>query len=92
MKKCMIQPAIIKLHSNEYCQEFHRYLYAVKIYRCIGSFDPFNDLSNKVCFPNKTEDLNPSVFNMITPINESKTLTKHISYECKCKIGGRNCY
>ena len=29
-----------------------------------------NDLSNKVYVPNKTEDLNLSVFNMITGINE----------------------
>ena len=28
---------------------------------------------------------------MITAINESKTLTKHISWECKCKFDGRNC-
>ena len=27
---------------------------------------------------------------MITRINESKTLTKHMSYECKCKFDGRN--
>ena len=26
---------------------------------------------------------------MITRINESKTLTKHMSYECKCKFDGR---
>ena len=32
-----------------------------------------NDLSNKVCVQNKTENLNQSVFNMITGINESKT-------------------
>ena len=25
---------------------------------------------------------------MITGINESKTLTKHISFECKCKFDG----
>ena len=40
---------------------------------------------------NKTEDLNLSLFNMITGINESKTLTKHISCECKCKFDGRKC-
>ena len=28
---------------------------------------------------------------MITGINELKTLTKHISCECKCKFDGRNC-
>ena len=48
-----------------------------------------NDLSNKVFIPNKTEDLNTSVFNMITGLNESKTLTKHVSCECKCKFYGK---
>ena len=50
-----------------------------------------NDLSNKVCVPNKTEDLNLNIFNIISGINESKTLTKHISWECKYKFNGRNC-
>ena len=48
-----------------------------------------SDLSSKVCVPNKTEDLNLSVFNIITGINESKTLTKHISFEYKCKFDGK---
>ena len=40
------------------------------------SCNALSDLSNKVCVPNKIEDLNLSVFNIITGINESKTLTK----------------
>ena len=32
---------------------------------CVGSFNTLNDLFNKACLPNKTEDLNLSVFNMI---------------------------
>ena len=44
-----------------------------------------NYLSNKVRIPHKTEDLNLSVFNMITGINASKTLTEYISCKCKCK-------
>ena len=54
----------------------------VKLDRCVGNCNTLNDLSNKVCFANKTEDLNLSVFNMVIGINESNTLTKHISYEC----------
>ena len=53
-------------------------------YRCVESCNSLNDLSNKVCVPNKKEELNLSVFNMITWINESKT--KHISCECKCQF------
>ena len=37
----------------------------------------------------KTQDLNLIMFNIITGINESKTLTKHISCECKCIFDGR---
>ena len=43
----------------------------------VGNFNNFNNLCNKVCVANKTEDLNLSVFNMITGIYESKILTKH---------------
>ena len=28
---------------------------------------------------------------MIAGINELKTLTKHVSYKCKCKFDGRRC-
>ena len=85
-QKYMIQPTLIGLHPNEYSQEFHFYPFAVKLDRCIGSCNTLNDLSNKVCVPNKIEDLNLSVFNMITGINESKTLTKHILCRCKCEF------
>ena len=85
----MTQPTLIILRPNEYSQEFHYYPFAVKLDKCIGICNTFNDLSNKVCIPNKTEDLNLSVFNIITGINKSKTLTKHISCECKCKFDGK---
>ena len=86
-----IQPILINLHSNEYSQEFHYCPFAVKLGRCIGSCNTLNYFSNRVCVPNETEDLNLNVFNMITGINESKTLTKHISCECKCRFDGRKC-
>ena len=72
-QKCMTQPTIFNLHPNEYTQ-------------CCNTV---NYLSNKVCVSNKTEDLNIHVFNNITGINESKTLTKHLSCECKCKFDGK---
>ena len=68
----------INLHPNEYSQEFYYYSFAVKLVRCVRSCNAHNDLSNKVFLTNKTEDLNLSVFNMITGINKSKALTRYI--------------
>ena len=58
---------------SEYSQEFHCYPFAVKLDRCVGSCNTLNDLCNKVCVPNKTEDLN----------------LRFKSCECKCKFDGR---
>ena len=90
-QKYMIQSTLIDLHPNEYNQELNHYPFVVKLDRWVGSCDTLNDLSNLVCIPNKTEGLNLHVFNMITGINESKTLTKHISCECKYKLDVAKC-
>ena len=65
-QELMIQPTLLNLHTNEYSQEFHYYPLPVKLDRFAESCNTVNDLFNKVCVPNKTEDLNLIVFNMIT--------------------------
>ena len=47
-------------------------------------------MSNKVCVPNKTKDLKLSMLNRNTVINESITLKKHISCECKYRFDEKN--
>ena len=49
----------------------------------MGGCNILNDLFNRIYVPNKTKVLNLNVFNMITAINDSKALTKHITCECK---------
>ena len=56
-QKCMTQSDLIKFHPNEYSQEFHYYPFAMKLDRRVGSCNTLNDLFNKVCIANKTEDL-----------------------------------
>ena len=90
-QKCMTQPTHINLHPNKYSLEFQYYPFAVRLDGCAGSCNTLNYLSNKVCVPTKTKDLNLSMFNIITRINESKTLTKHRSCEFKCRFGGKKC-
>ena len=68
----MIWPFLINLHPNECSQKLHYYPFTVKLDRSVGSCNTLNNLSNKLCVPYKTEDLNLSMFNMIKGINESK--------------------
>ena len=90
-QQCMTQTTLINLHLNEHTQGLRYYAFAVNLDRCTGSCNTLNDLSNKVCVSNKTEALNLNVFNMITGINESKTVTKHTSYERKYKFHDSKC-
>ena len=85
-QKFEIQSAMIDLHHNEYTQ-YHPLVVNLDN----GTGNILNDLSNKVCVPNKAEDLNLSVFNIIIEINELRTLSRHISCECKCKFDGKKC-
>ena len=61
----------------------------VKLDSNVGSCNTLNDLSNKICVPNKAVDLNLSVSKIVIGINESKTLTKYILCKCKCRFDGR---
>ena len=90
-QNCMIQPILINLHPNEYNLGFRYYSLAVKLGRCDGISNTINDLSNKACVLNKSEESNLSVLSMITRINESKTLSKHISCESNCKFDRKKC-
>ena len=72
----MTQSILINLRPNEQSREFHYYPFAVKLDRCVGSCNTINDLSNKVCVPNKTQYLSLSLFSMIARLNELKPLTK----------------
>ena len=65
-----IQPSLINLNSNKNSQEFDYDQFSVKLDGCVGHCNTLNDLSNKVCAPNKAEDSNRQIFDMITGKNE----------------------
>ena len=90
-QQCMTQPTLINLHPNEYTQGLRYYPFAINLDRSVGSCNTLDDLSNRICLLNKTEDLNLNVFEIIKRINEPNILTKHVPYKCKCKFDGKNC-
>ena len=84
---CMIRPTLIDL----YPAELKCYPFMINLDKCSGSCNSVNNLSIKMCVPNKTEDINVKVFHMITNSNEAKTMAKHISCDCKRKRNSTTC-
>ena len=84
---CIARSIFFNLNPEErYC-----YQLMVSLDRCNGGCNILDDSSSRIYVPNKTEDVNLNIFNMIARINLSKTLTKYIPYGCKCKFDGRKC-
>lgn len=46
----------------------------VSLDRCNGGYNTLKDLSGRLYVENKTKDVNLEVFNIITGINQSKSL------------------
>ena len=71
--------------------EFHYHRFIISIDRCNESCNTAEDPFCRMCISDKLEDVNLKVFNMIKTINESKTLGKQISCECRYEFDGRKC-
>ena len=59
--------------------------------KCYGTCNAADDLSTKMFFSSETKYVIIKVFNMITRINEAKTLLKRISCNCNCKFNSTTC-
>ena len=79
---CMIRPTLIDLDSVE----LKYYPFMISIDQCTGSWNVFTP---KICVPKETKDIYVKAFNMITNKNEAKTMTKHNSWNCKCKLNSK---
>ena len=60
--------------------EFKFYLFTISLKICKAD----DDLFKEVYFLSGTKDVNVKVFNMITKVNQVKTLLKHSSYNFSC--------
>ena len=69
---CLARPTLINLNPIKLPYD----PFMSSIDRCNGSFNTFDDASGRICVPNKTEDVNLNVFNMVTRINKPKLLKK----------------
>lgn len=80
----MARTTLIGLNPDEYNNEgWSYYPFMVKLNRYNENSSTFNDPSGRACVVHKIKDIILNVFNILTRLNESKALPKHIS--CKCK-------
>ena len=85
---CTNTLTLADLNPDDHSQGLHHYLFLINLHRCNESCNTPDDPSCRKCVRNKTEDVNTNGIDMITGINESKTLIKHLSYESKSKFDG----
>ena len=86
-EQCKIRRALIDLNPVE----LKYYPYLITLDECNGSCNTVTKIPYRICTPNKTENANLNVFNLITGTNETKKLIKPISLKCKCKFDGKKC-
>ena len=60
----------------------------ISLNKCTGSC---NVLSPKIYVPKEAKDINVKGFNMKTNKDEAKTMTEHVSCDCKCKFNSTTC-
>ena len=70
-------------YSNVNSNELHCYPFMVTFLKYNQSCNALDDLSRRICIATKTEYVDLNAYNMITRMNKPKTLTKHISCNCK---------
>ena len=80
---CMVRPTLIDWKPVELI-----YPFMISLDKCNESC---NVLSPKRCVPKETKGINVKAFNIKTSKNEAKTMTKHISCDCKYKFNSTTC-
>ena len=78
----MIRPIIIDSSFDD----LNCYSFLNSLHEYGGSCNVVNDFSIKICVPGERKKINVQLFNMITKINEVKTLVNH-QHVIQIKIG-----
>ena len=79
---------VTDLNPDKYNQGLRYSTFMVKLDRDNESCNTFDDGSGRICEVNKKGDMNLNVFDVITKINATKALPKHILCKYKYKVHG----
>ena len=65
-EQCKIKPALIDLNPAE----LKYYPYTINLDKCNGSCNTLSEISDRICAPDKTENVNLNFFTLIARTNE----------------------
>ena len=85
-KPSMVRLTLLDLNPVE----LKYYPFMISLDKCTGRGSG-TVLFPEICVPKETKDINVKAFNIITNENEAKTITKHSSCVCKCKLNSTTC-
>ena len=85
----MIRPTLIDSDPIEL--NYYLFMISLSLYKCNGSCNVADDLSRTIYVACTTKDINVKVYNLITRINEAKTLVKYFSCDCECRSNSKTC-
>ena len=63
---CIARQRLINLNPDEHNEELCNNPFMVSLDRSNGSYDFFDDLTTRICVPNKIEGASLNIFNMTT--------------------------
>ena len=80
----MVRPTLIDFNPVE----VRYYPFMISLDKCTGSCTV---VSPKICVLKEAKDVNIKAFNTTANKIEVKTMRKHISCNCKCKLNSTTC-
>ena len=83
-KPCMVRPTLIDL--NPVAHKYYPFM--ISLNKCTVSC---NALPPKICVSKEIKYVSVKTFNMITNKNDTKTMTEHISCDCKWNLNSTIC-
>ena len=84
---CKARPKIINVNSNE--PVF--YPCSIKVNKCSGICNNINDPYAKLGGPDIIKNINVKVFNLISRINETRSIIWHETCKCVCRLTSAIC-
>ena len=81
-QECKVRPEIVSINSNNSIF----YPFCVKVNKCRGNCNNINDSYARICVPDTVKNLNVKVFNLMSRPNETRSIKRHETCKCICRL------